>query len=170
MQLGSGSLPLQWKVAQIIIIHKSGKNPDDVQSYRPISLLSIPSKIFEILLLQRMIPLITNNNLIPKHQFRFRPKHATVDQVHRLVKKIHSNFEAKKYCSTAFLDISQAFDKVWHDGLLYKIKLNLPVHYFIILKSYLQDRYFMVKHGEAVSQLHQITSGVPQGSVLGPTL
>jgi hypothetical protein len=53
--------------------------------------------------------------------------------------------ECKQYCSAAFLDITQAFDKVWHTGLLYKLKLSLPLNYFLILKSYLQNRHFLIK-------------------------
>jgi hypothetical protein len=68
------------------------------------------------------------------------------------------------------LDIKQAFDKVWHRGLLYKIKLNLPSEYYLIFMSYLSDRHFQIKHGEAYSTINQINSGVPQGSVFGPLL
>lgn len=115
------------------------------------------------------MPIIINKSLIPNHQFGFRQKHATIEQIHRLTTRIHKEFETKRYCSAIFLDISQVFDKVWHDGILYKIKQNLP-HYFNILKSYLQERHFMVKQDDAVSQLHKITAGVPQGSVLGLVL
>ena len=69
-----------------------------------------------------------------------------------------------------FLDVAQAFDKVWHAGLLYKIKKALPGPYYLILKSYLTERHFQVKYNHDYSQCHQIQSGVPQGSVLGPLL
>jgi len=65
---------------------------------------------------QRLIPIIADN-LIPSHQFGFRPKHGTIEQVHRVVHKINDNLENKRFCSAAFIDISQAFDKVWHTGL-----------------------------------------------------
>lgn len=113
--------PPQWKVAQVTMICKPGKSPNDVKSYRPISLLPIPSKIFESLLFQKMMPIIINKSLIPNHQFGFRQKYATIEQILRLTTKIHKEFEAKRYCSAIFLDISQAFDKVWHDGILFKI-------------------------------------------------
>jgi hypothetical protein len=66
--------------------------------------------------------------------------------------------EDKGYCSAAFLDITQAFDKVWHDGLLFKIRKTIPLNYFV------------VRHNEEQTSLHEIHSGVPQGSVLGPML
>jgi hypothetical protein len=69
-----------------------------------------------------------------------------------------------------FLGVAQAFDKVWHGGLLYKIKKVLPGTYYMILKSYLTERHFQVKHNHDYSQCYQIQSGVPQGSVLGPLL
>jgi hypothetical protein len=68
------------------------------------------------------------------------------------------------------LDVAQAFDKVWHEGLNHKLKLPLPVQYSSILESYLSDRYFRIKHKDAYSDLRKIHVGVPQGSVLRPIL
>jgi hypothetical protein len=76
----------------------------------------------------------------------------------------------KRYCSAAFLDMTQAFDKVWHDGLQFKLRKILPLNYFLILKSYLHERYFVARHYEAQTSLHNVHSRVPQGSVLGPML
>lgn len=162
--------PNQWKVAQIILLPKPGKELQNVASYRPISLLPVLSKIFEKLLLGRLLPIIEERNLIPSHQFGFRNRHGTIEQVHRVVKKISDDLEHKRYCSAAFLDISQAFDKVWHDGLCYKLKKNLPHPYYQLLKSYLKERYFLVKYQDEYTSLYPIYSGVPQGSVLGPVL
>lgn len=162
--------PPQWKVAEIIMIVKPGKKPEHTASYRPISLLPIVAKVFEKLLLLRLKPIIENLHLIPKHQFGFRQHHSTIQQVHRIVNKIHKSFESGSYCTAAFLDIAQAFDKVWHDGLLYKLKIALPANYYTILKSYVQNRQFYVKQGQTRTTLHEIHAGVPQGSVLGPIL
>lgn len=87
-----------------------------------------------------------------------------------VIDKILKNFENKKYCSAVFLDIAQAFDKVWHEDLLIKIKQNLPVNYFIFLRSYLNDRSFLIKQDDAIPDLNKIYVGVPQGSVLVPIL
>lgn len=151
--------PSQWKVAQIIMILKPSKPAEDAKSYRPISYRPIASKMFETLLLKRLSPIIEEKNLIPTHQFGFRRKHVTTEQVHRIVGKINKALETKRYCSAAFLDISQAFDKVWHDGLLIKIKTNLPLNFYNIFRSYLDRRTFLVKHDEAVTPLHDIYSG-----------
>jgi len=68
------------------------------------------------------------------------------------------------------LDVAQASDKVWHEGLNHKLKLLLPVQYSRILESYISERYFRIKQEEAYSDLRKIQAGVPQGSVLGPVL
>lgn len=162
--------PDQWKVAQIKMIIKPGKNEIDVLSYRPISLLPILSKLFEKALLKRIKPILIAKKLIPDHQFGFRDKHGTIEQIHRVIDVVAKALEEKKFCSAAFLDISQAFDKVWHIGLLYKLKLYLPPQIYLILKSYLQNRHFFVKTQDEQSTLQSIQAGVPQGSVLGPVL
>lgn len=110
--------PLQWKVAQIILLQKPGKNPEDITSYRPISLLPVAAKIFEKLLLKRIRLELEKNNFIPDHQFGFRQQHSTIEQVHRIIRKINNDLKEKRYCSAVFLNVSQAFDKVWHLGLL----------------------------------------------------
>lgn len=107
------AFPSQWKVAQVIMIPKPDKTPEDPKSYRPIIIKEV----------------IKEKNLIPNHQFGFRQSHSTIEQMHRLVSEIHKSMENKEFCSAAFMDVSQAFDKVWHDGLLYKIKTNLPDFY-----------------------------------------
>jgi transposase len=162
--------PEQWKVAQIILLLKPGKNSNDITSYRPISLLPLLSKVLEKLLINRLQPIIEERKLIPKHQFGFRNRHSTIEQVHRIVNQINKDLECKRYCSAAFLDISQAFDKVWHDGLCYKLKKNLPHHPYQILKSYLTNRRYLVKQQDHYTNLYGISAGVPQGSVLGPLL
>lgn len=162
--------PAQWKVAQIIMIQKPGKKSEEIASYRPISLLPTLSKLLEKLLLYRLKPILEAKKLIPNHQFGFRSEHSTIEQIHRIVNIINKNYEEKKFCSAAFLDISQAFDKVWHLGLLYKLKKALPYQYYQLLKSYLDKRTFFVKQNDKQSDLKKIESGVPQGSILGPLL
>jgi hypothetical protein len=164
------SYPIQWKIAQIIMVPKPAKTPREIASYRPISLLPVLSKVLEKLLLKRLTPILEEQNLIPCHQFGFRRMHGTIEQVHRVVKTASTALEEKKFCTAAFLDVKQAFDRVWHQGLYYKLKLNLPHNMFSILKSYLSQRYFFVKHEDFCTELHPILAGVPQGSVTGPVL
>jgi retron-type reverse transcriptase len=107
---------------------------------------------------------------VPTHQFGFRQNHSTIDQVHRITDIIEKTLENKGMCSAVFLDIAQAFDRVWHRGLLHKLRSTLPDHFYLLLKSYLTNRHFRVRHEDLYSELKLIKAGVPQGSVLRPVL
>jgi hypothetical protein len=100
----------------------------------------------------------------------FRKIDGTTQQIHRVTNVINKALEDRKYCAAMFLDVSQAFERVWHSDLLYKIKQFLPPPYFQLLKSYLSDRQFQVRVGNEKSELQPIKAGVPQGGVFGPTL
>jgi len=162
--------PLLWKFSTIILVPKPNNPPDLLSSYRPISLLPFFAKILERLILKRIIPVIIENNILPDSQFGFRASHSTIHQVHRLVDAISYALEQKLYCTCVFLDISQAFDRVWHDGLLYKLKQFLPPAYYLIIKSYLIERHFQIRYGSAFSNIAVINAGVPQGGILSPIL
>ena len=162
--------PKAWKISLITLIPRPGKPIYETSSYRPISLLPILSKLFEKLPTNRLLPLIEDLKTLPDHQFGFRKQHSTIEQIHRITHNISQTLEKKKYCSAVFLDIQQAFDKVWHEGLLYKLKKVLPHTYYSILKSYLSNRQFMVKYVDATTTTFPIEAGIPQDSVLGPLL
>jgi hypothetical protein len=94
------------------MLSKPGKPANEASSYRPISLLPIPSKIFEKLLLNRVRNNTDTLGTIPDYQFGFREHHSAIQQTHRIVNKIAASLEEKQYCTAASLDIAQAFDKV----------------------------------------------------------
>ena len=106
------------------MIPKPGKPPHEAASYRPISLLPVTSKLFEKLLIKRLKPINERKNLIPNHQFGFRSKLSTIDQVHRITNIAENALEEKKVCSAVFLDVVQAFDKVWQEGLNCKLLIR----------------------------------------------
>jgi hypothetical protein len=162
--------PDAWKKAVVILIHKKGKPTDKPESYRPIALLPVMGKLFEKLLLTKIEPLIKDKQLIPDYQFGFRRKHATLEQVHSVVNKASAALEEKRYCCGLFLDVAQAFDRVWHKGLLYKLRGVLPAAYCDLICSYLENRQFQVSYGDARTPWCKAEAGVPQGSVLGPLL
>lgn len=162
--------PSQWKCAEIVMIPKPNKPDNVLTSYRPISLLTTFSKIFEKLLLRRLLPILERKKIIPDHQFGFRHKHGTPEQCHRVVAHIRDALEKKMYCSGVFLDVQKAFDKVWHQGLYFKLKKLLPTPFYHILKSFLNNRLYYVKVNREFSQIYNVEAGVPQGSVLGPVL
>jgi hypothetical protein len=90
--------------------------------------------------------------------------------LHRITDIIEKTLVNKGVCSAVFLDIAQAFDRVWHNGLLHKLRSILPEHFYLILKFYLTNRHFRVRHENSYSELKLIKAGVPEGSVLGPGL
>ena len=138
--------PKTWKTSQITLIPKPGKPIYETSSYRPISLLPTLSKLFEKLLTNRLLPLLEDLKTLSHHQFGFRKQYSTIEQIHRITHNISQTLERRKYCSAVFLGIQQALDKVWHEGLLHKLKKILPHTYYSILKSYLTKRQFMVKY------------------------
>ena len=87
-----------------------------------------------------------------------------------MVNVIETTLEVNKIYTGVFLVVEKAFDKVWHQGLLYKIKKCFTDHYYWLFTSYLKDSYFQVKVEGDFSHTHAIRSGVPQGSILGPFL
>ncbi len=136
--------PKALKTARVIVIPKPGNPLEHPESYRPISLLSTISKLFEKLFCKRLQSLLGELQVIPNHQFGFRSKRATLEQVHRVASEARNALEPKQYCCAIFLDISQAFDRVWFEGLIHKISQYLPSQYTDILVSYFHHRLFQV--------------------------
>jgi len=110
------------------------------------------------------------NNSIPNFQFGLRSLHATTHQLHRVVDTISTALKTKKYCARVFLDVAKAFDTVWHDGILFKLKKIFPVPLYLMLKSYLKNRSFNVRHNFQHSNQFPISADVPQGSDIAPFL
>ena len=164
--------PDQWKLANVVPIYKK-EDKQLVKNYRPISLLPICGKIFEKLVFDSLYPYLVSNNLITKNQSGFIPKDSCTNTLLFLINEIHEAFEDPKSLEVraVFLDISKAFDKVWHEGLLFKLKQNgVSGKLLSFFKSYLSNRKQRVAINGFYSEFASIESGVPQGSVLGPLL
>ena len=97
-----------------------------INNYRPISLIPVCGKLFEKIVFDEVYSYLNGNNLITKNQSGFRPGDSATNQLLYLVNEIHESFEDKQSLEVraVFLDISKAFDKVWHKGLLFKLKQN----------------------------------------------
>ena len=168
--INEAHFPSCFKKADIMPIYKKG-DKTSVKNYRPITILHNLSKIFERLILSRMNSFILKNNILPDHQFGFRPKYSTKDAVATLLLKVEENAIQNKNTCSLFLDLSKAFDTVNHEKLL-KILFNLGFrgHFLRLLNSYLTDRYFRIKNNDTVSKYSLISNGVPQGSIISPLL
>lgn len=166
-----GVFPSHFKQAKVVAIPKQGKDPRDAGNYRPISLLSSLDKIFERIILSRMNTFIEDNQLINKEQFGFRQQHSTIHQVKRLTNIIKKNKRQRLSTGIILLDVEKAFDSIWHDGLIFKLKkYGFPFYLIKIIRSFLKDRTFQVVVNNCASSTRKIPAGVPQGAVLSPTL
>ena len=144
-----------------------------ITNYRPISLLPICGKLFEKIIFNNLYSYLQANNLITKNQSGFRPGDSTTNQLLYLVNEIHQAFENPKSLEVraVFLDISKGFDKVWHNGFIFKLKQNgVSGNLLKFFQNYLNNRKQRVVLNDSFSNYSTIESGVPQGSVLGPLL
>lgn len=166
-----GHFPAPWKHAHVTMIPKVGKNRKFVQNYRPISLLPVLGKLFERIILARIKNHINEHSIIPDHQFGFKAAHNTTLQLARTTEYIYDSFTKNRYAGAIFLDVERAFDRVWHNGLIFKlIKLKFPTYIIKAVNSFLRCRTFQIKINNTTSSSRSLRAGVPQGSVLAPTL
>ena len=166
----SGDFPQCLKIARITPIYKGG-NHSDLGNYRPISILPVFAKIFEKLIYNQLYKYIEKLNILKKCQYGFQSKvsttHAIINHLNYLYQKLEQNY----FVLSIFLDFKKAFDCVDHDVLLSKLQYyGIRGFAHSWFKSYLTSRKQYTVVGEAQSSLKYITSGVPQGSNLGPLL
>lgn len=167
----TGYFPCAWKKAKVILIYKKGEDPTSATSYRPISLLSGLGKVVERLVLSRINSFVFEQNILPNEQFGFRSEHCTIRQTTRLTSNILKGFNKRTHTGAVFFDVSKAFDKVWHNGLLLKlIRIGTPNYLIKLVASFLENRSFAVSSENAISNIKHIRAGVPQGSPLSPML
>ena len=165
-----GVFPEKNKIAKVIPSHKKGPT-NDVNNYRPISLLSVFSKIMEKLMVTRLNTYLEVHEVLYPNQYGFRSGYSTSPSLISITETIKKTIENKKFGCGVFIDLKKAFDTVNHDILLQKLE-----HYGIReealswFESYLTNRKQYVHLNGINSKTNKITCGVPQGSVLGPLL
>jgi len=166
----TGKIPGCLKTSTITPIHKSG-DVENIENYRPISLISNIAKILEKCIKKRLISYLDKNQLLHNKQYGFRQRVSTKDAVLDLIKSINNSLNAKRKCMSIFLDLTKAFDMVPHDRLLLKLeKIGCRGIVLELFKNYLTNREQQVKIGDTLSEALVIKRGIPQGTVLGPVL
>lgn len=165
-----GSFPNILKLSKIICLFKKG-DPKSILNYRPISLLSVFSKIIEKILAKRITTFLENNNILSNSQHGFREKRSTLSALCGILDFIYKQLDKNNKVMAVFIDLTKAFDCVDHEILLKKLNIyGLRGNCHKLLKNYLSSRKQFVHFlGENSVEL-PIEIGVPQGSVLGPLL
>ena len=170
LSLQTGVFPNDMKVAKIIPIHKADDN-NIFCNYRPISLLSQFSKILEKIFNVRLLNFLNSNNVLHNEQYGFRQNYSTELAVLEMIDKITTSIDNKRYCIGIFIDLKKAFDTLNHEILVEKLKSygirGVDSHWIC---SYLKQRKQYVHYDSVNSTIREVQCGVPQGSILGPSL
>ena len=167
----SGQLPAVWKQAIIVPILKPGKNPSDPSSYRPIALTSHLGKIMERIVTERLTYFLESKALLSPYQSGFRKGRNTMDSVLCLESDIKKAQACKEVVVAVFFDIEKAYDMLWKEGLLIKLKtLGIGGRVYNWIMSFLLDRKIQVRVGAEYSNVYSVENGTPQGSVCSPLL
>ena len=168
--LKNRNFPNKWKTADIVPIHKKDSRSTP-SNYRPISLTSLPCKIMESIIKDKILEHINENKLFTAKQYGFVSGRSTILQLMKILDNWTEILENKGQIDCVYLDFGKAFDSVPHKKLLDKVK-NFGINGDILawIKNFLSNRTQRVLVNDAKSEPVYVTSGVPQGSILGPLL
>ena len=168
--ISTGVLPSEWKNSFVIPIPKTSTPSSSPSDYRPISLLSLVSKIMERHIFNYVFDHITTHNVLSNQQFGFRPGFSTESALLSVTQSWFNILDAQHSVCAVFFDLKKAFDSVPHIPLLTLSSLQLPQHLMCWFHAYLSSRTQQVKVSNSLSAKSHVRSGVLQGSILGPLL
>ena len=170
LSLETGKVPMAWKQANVQPVPKKGSRADP-SNYRPISVTSILCKSMERVLNGKLLAYLEANDILSDRQYGFRRNRSTGDLLAYAIHIWSEAIEKHGEALAVSLDISKAFDRVWHDSLISKLpSFGLPAELCDWIADFLRDRSIRVVLDGCSSGLLDINAGVPQGSVLSATL
>ena len=165
-----GYFPDELKIGCITPVYKKG-DKTEVSSYRPVCSLSPFSKIFEIIIYNRMLKFIDKHKILSKSQYGFRKNVSTETALINFIDFVHKGLTSKHYVGTIFMDLSRAFDVMDHDILEIKLKhYGFRGNFLKLIMSFVRHRKYFVNINGLNSETKVVNIGVPQGSTLGPLL
>lgn len=166
-----GNIPVSWKEALIVPIHKPGKDASKPSNYRPIALTSNICKLMERMINERILYILESKQLLAPYQSGFRKGRQTMDLVVCLEDEVRKVQVNKESVCAVFFDVEKAYDMLWRDGLLIKLhQIGIGGKLFNWIMDFLRERSIQVLIGTEVSKQHVVENGTPQGSVVSPTL
>ena len=169
--LKESCFPDCWKVSSVVPVFKNVGERSTAKNYRPVSLLSVVSKVFEKLVNNSIVDHLEKCGLFSDFQYGFRSFRSTADLLTVVSDRIARAFNRSGATRAVALDISKGFDRVWHAGLLHKLKsYGISGQIFGLISSFLSNRRLRVVMDGKSSQKYPVNARVPQGSILGPTL
>ena len=170
MCLKESCFPDCWKVSSVVPVFKNVGQRSTAKNYCPVSLLSVVSKVFEKLVNNRIVDHLENCGLFSDFQYGFRSSRSTADLLTVVSDRIAGTFNRSGANRAVALEISKAFDRVWHAGLLHKLKSYGISGQIFCLISFLGNKWLRVVLDGKCSQEYPVNAGVPEGSILGLTL